>query len=218
MQSYIKKSFDDNYIKIKICGITNLEDALYCSSLGVDAIGFVCTKSPRKVSMDKLEPILKRVPAFITTVGVFVNESMGFIQKVLRDFRLNVVQLHGDETPQFCKELKKKVKVIKAIRIGDDFRLDRISRYNVDALLLDTYSRVVYGGTGRAFDWDVAKKIKKLTKMPIILAGGLNPDNVASAIKFVRPYAVDVSSGVEKCCGKKDYSLVKDFVERVRNL
>lgn len=213
-------------IKVKICGITNLEDALAAAEYGADALGFIFyKKSPRCVDVKTVKKIVNALPPFITTVGVFVNETKDKINKVADEAWLDVIQLHGDEPPAFCNGFERKV--IKVFRIqgqggyssarmgGDKGQEDfGFHNYRVSAYLLDTYQEGIEGGTGRTFNWDIAKKAKKIGR--IILAGGLTPDNVAEAVKKVNPYAVDVSSGVEKEHGKKDFKKVKEFIERAK--
>lgn len=201
--------------KIKICGITNHQDAQVAAGLGVDALGFVFYKaSPRYVKPNLAKDIIAALPPFITTVGVFVDEEAEVIRQISHDCCLQVVQLHGHEPPDFCRGFKNKV--IKAIRIKDKLSLIDIDKYPVDALLLDTYQTDKFGGTGEVFNWELASEAKKHAR--IILAGGLNPENIQQALKSVNPYAVDVSSGVEEEPGKKDADKLRDLVERVRRL
>jgi len=200
--------------RIKICGITNVEDALYAVEAGADALGFVFyAKSPRCVTPQQAQRIVAALPPFVSTVGLFVNESIPHIRRVMAAARLDVVQLHGDEQPDDC--LIEPLRVIKALRVKDASSLEGADRFQVSALLLDAWSDKGYGGTGEQFDWQL---IKQLTaNRPLVLAGGLNPDNVATAVREVRPYAVDVSSGVEVEPGKKDHQKVAEFICRVRN-
>lgn len=201
--------------KIKICGIINKEDALWAINLGVDALGFVFADSPRKVSPRIAQEIIEFLPPFISSVGVFVNEDREKVKEIARNCNLTTLQFHGEESPSYCQGFRKKV--VKAFRIKDESILKKISQYKVDAYLLDTYSPEGYGGTGKTFNWDIARKIKELG-IPVVLSGGLNPANVKEAINKVRPYAVDVSSGVEKEKGKKDPEKLKNFVKIVREL
>jgi phosphoribosylanthranilate isomerase len=204
--------------RIKICGITNLEDALWAANLGANALGFVFARSPRKISPQKACRIMAKLPPFIFSVGVFVNETTEKIKKVIETCQLNAIQLHGEESPQFCQKFRNRIKVIKAFRIKDASDLKDLLRYDVDAYLLDTFSSTAYGGTGRTFNWDLAVKAKKILKnRPLILSGGLNPENVREAIRKVQPYAVDVSSGVECSPGKKDEVLLKKFIQAIRS-
>jgi len=201
--------------KIKICGITNKEDALWAIELRVDALGFVFANSPRRVDPGIVQEIVEHLPPFISRVGVFVNEDRERVKEVAGSCRLTTLQFHGEESPSYCQGFREKV--VKAFRIKDKSVLEEITQYQdkVDGCLLDTYSPEGYGGTGKTFNWGIARKIKEFG-LPIILSGGLNPDNVREAIKKVGPYAVDVSSGVEKRPGKKDLKKLGDFVRTVR--
>lgn len=200
--------------KVKICGITNVEDALQAVEAGADALGFVFyAKSPRYVTPNEVQQILAELPPFVTTVGLFVNEPIARIRRTMAAARLDVVQLHGDEQPEDC--LIEPLRVIKALRVRDAASLEGAARYRVSALLLDAWSDKSYGGTGEQFDWQLVRRLT--AKRPLILAGGLNPENVIDAVRTVRPYAVDVSSGVESAPGKKDHQKVVEFITRVRN-
>jgi len=201
-------------MKVKICGITEKEDALRAAELGVDALGFIFAPSPRQVSMEKARCIIKAIPPFVKTVGVFVNEEADTIREHINYCGLDSVQLHGDESPEFCRELMPYS--LKAFRIKDDSSLQLCAGYQakVRALLLDTYARDKAGGTGKTFDWQLAATIKE-SEIPVILSGGLGPSNIEEAIQVVRPYAVDVNSGVEERPGKKSYALMKELMEKV---
>ena len=203
--------------KIKICGITNKEDALWAIRLKVDALGFIFAYSPRRVNPRIAQEIIELLPPFISIVGVFVNEDRKRVKEIAERCCLTTLQFHGEESPSYCQGFKQKV--IKAFRIKDKKILEKILQYQgkIDACLLDTYSPFQHGGTGRIFNWDIAKEVKKL-ELPIILSGGLNPDNIGEAISKVRPYAVDVSSGVEKKPGKKDLEKLRNFVRIVRKI
>ena len=199
--------------KIKICGITNLEDAALAEGLGADALGFIFyTGSKRYVDPDTVKDIISALPPFLTKVGVFVNQELDEISDIQKRTGINAVQLHGDESPEFCGSLS--TAVIKAIRVKDHNDLEMLAQYPVQAILLDTYSDVEYGGTGKSFDWGILDNSTITEK--IILSGGLNPDNVAEAVRVVSPYAVDVSSGVEAEPGKKDHVKLKKFIEAIR--
>ena len=204
-------------VKVKICGITDYEDASMAVELGAAALGFIFAHSPRQVTPQKARDIISTIPPFVKTVGIFVNQDPIEINKIMRYCGLDLVQLHGDESPDFCDELMPYT--IKALRIKDEAspRTAQAYRGNVRALLLDTYSKDKAGGTGETFDWQLAIKIKKLG-IPIILAGGLKPSNIEGAISIVRPYAVDVNSGVEERPGKKSFSLIKDLMEKVKRI
>jgi phosphoribosylanthranilate isomerase len=200
-------------MKVKICGITNLDDALAAVEYGADALGFVFyPKSPRFVSTDNVSKITAQLPPFVITVGVFVNEKPKKIKEIMTSANLKALQLQGDETPQDCSIW---TPTIKAFRVKDFIDLDPLAHYQgISAYLLDTYAPSSYGGTGQIFNWDIALEAKRFGK--IILAGGLTPDNVEKAVSWVKPYAVDVSSGVEAEKGKKNLLKVKEFIERAK--
>jgi phosphoribosylanthranilate isomerase len=201
--------------KIKICGITNLPDARLAVELGAAALGFIFyPKSPRYVPVAKAADICNALPPFVAKVGVFVDELEFEIEKALRECLLNALQFHGDEPPGFCQKFA--AKSIKAIRVRDESSLRTAAEYDVDALLLDTYTDSERGGTGQTFDWSLAVKAQETLAPPVILSGGLTPANVQEAIRKVRPYAVDVSSGVEREPGKKDPEKLRRFIELVK--
>lgn len=202
--------------KIKICGMTNMEDAQKAASCGADAVGFVFSKSPRKIAPPTAKSIIKGLKGQILSVGVFVNESPDEVKKISEYCSLDAVQLHGDECPEYCSGFKRPI--IKAFRIKDESTLNIIPKYkNVFAYLLDTFSERQYGGTGMAFDWSLAVKAKKLGK-PILLSGGLGLTNIESAIKAVIPYGVDISSSVEIRPGKKDHGLMNEIIRLIKAL
>ncbi|MFZ5907494.1 MAG: phosphoribosylanthranilate isomerase [Nitrospirota bacterium] len=201
-------------VRVKICGLTNFEDASAAVEAGADALGFVFSrKSPRAVSPQQAADIIRELPPFITTVGVFVNEKPGKIEEIIALTRLDVVQLHGSEPPEACSFSRP---AIKAIRVKSLESLDPLIHYRVSvtAFLLDTFSPGLLGGTGQIFNWDIATYAKQFG--PIILAGGLTPGNIAEAVKHVRPYGVDVSSGVESGKGKKDHQKIKSFIDQAK--
>jgi phosphoribosylanthranilate isomerase len=206
-----------NNVAVKICGITDSKDALMAVELGAGALGFIFAYSPRRISPQKARDIINAIPPFVKTVGVFVNEDPAVIRDVRHYCGLDLVQLHGDESPDLCDELMPYT--IKALRIKAEssLRMAQAYRGKVRALLLDTYSKSQAGGTGKTFDWQLAIKIKKLG-IPIILAGGLGPSNIDDAISAVRPYAVDVNSGVEKHPGKKSHTLIEDLMQKVKRI
>jgi phosphoribosylanthranilate isomerase len=208
-------SFEVDSLKVKICGITEKEDALSAVNLGADALGFIFAPSPRQISADEARRIIKDIPPFVKTVGVFVNQETTTIREHINYCALDLVQLHGDESPEFCRELMPYT--IKAFRIKDDSSLQMCMGYQADArsLLLDTYAKDKVGGTGKTFDWQLAVKIKE-TGLPVILSGGLGPSNIEEAIRVVRPYAVDVNSGVEERPGKKSYDLMQQLMDIIR--
>ena len=200
-------------VRVKVCGITNLEDALYAYKYGADALGFIFyKKSPRYVDKDMVREIIKALPPFILTVGVFVNESEEVIKKTVEYTGIDIIQLHGDESPDFCRRFKQRV--IKAFRISSDKDINIISEYEVYGVLLDSYSEGGFGGSGKSFDWGIASKLKN--RKNLIISGGLNSDNVAEAIRLFRPCGVDVSSGVELYPGKKDPAKLKDFISSAK--
>ena len=203
-------------IKIKICGITNLEDAQLAVESGADSIGFVFTKSPRRISPLDAGLIIKEIPASVDTVGVFVDETLQKLDEIIRISHINTIQLHGWESPEYCSNFKSKVKVIKTFRIKDNEFLQKMSAYKTDNFLLDTYISGQPGGTGKVFDWNLA--VTAVRKYPnIILAGGLNPDNICEVLNLVKPFGVDISTGIESRPGKKDPVLLKEFIARVRS-
>jgi len=215
---YFKRDLEVNNVAVKICGITDYEDASVAVELGADALGFIFADSPRQIIPQKAREIISAIPPFVKTVGVFVNEDPVVIRNVKHCCGLDLIQLHGDESPDLCCELMPYT--IKALRVKDEsiLRTGRKYRGKVRALLLDTYSKDKAGGTGKTFDWQLALKIKQLG-IPIILGGGLGPSNIDGAISIVRPYAVDVNSGVEEQRpGKKSPALMRDLMEKVRNI
>jgi phosphoribosylanthranilate isomerase len=201
-------------IKVKICGITNAEDALMAVEAGADALGFVFyDKSPRCVAPEKAAEIIKALPPFVTMVGLFVNADPHFVNTTVERCLLDRVQLHGDESPEFCSRIVRPV--VKVFRIKGEASLLPMKDYHVSGYLLDAYSPDAYGGTGMTFNWEIAKTAKR--HGPIILAGGLTPDNVRQAVEAVKPYAVDVSSGVEAAPGRKDAVKVSKFIQNVKD-
>jgi phosphoribosylanthranilate isomerase len=197
-------------VRIKICGITNKEDALAAAHLGADALGFVFAPSPRKISAESAREIIKVLPPFVKTVGVFVDEDPERVSSVAARCGLDILQLHGSESVDYCSSFDRRV--IKAVRLQSRDELKNLSKYAnvVDALLLDTYVPNKLGGTGIPFDWKLAVEAGRYGR--IILAGGLNPENVAAAISMVKPYAVDASSGLEKSPGVKDHEKMTQFM------
>jgi phosphoribosylanthranilate isomerase len=201
-------------VKIKICGITNLEDALLAADLGADALGFIFyPKSPRNVAPEAAREIIAQLPPFVASVGVFVDETAAFVRELAAKVRLDWVQLHGQESPEYCRNLGHKV--IKGFRIQDADSLRLLAGYRgaAQALLLDTYKKGLVGGTGTAFDWQLAREAKQYGR--IILAGGLTPENVAQAIAIVQPAAVDAASGTEAAPGRKDPAKLRAFFKAV---
>ena len=204
-------------VKVKICGITNHQDAAIAVKLGADAIGFVFAPSPRRIAPEKAREIINELPPFVQTVGVFVNERPDAIRETIRLCSLNLIQLHGDEPPEMCKDFMPHT--IKAFRVRDKTVLQSIAPYKgkIRAILFDTYVAQERGGTGRRFDWDLAIMGKGLG-VPVILAGGLTPSNIERAILTVKPFAVDVGSGVENRPGEKDHFLIKELMKKIRKI
>jgi phosphoribosylanthranilate isomerase len=201
-------------VRVKICGITNLADAQAAAEAGAEAIGFVFyEKSPRFVSMEIAAEISRAVPPFIMRVGVFVNPSEELVLKAIAGCGLSLLQFHGDEPPEFCVQFG--LMSMKAFRIRDAGSLKELPKYKTDAWLLDAYSSDTLGGTGGIFNWDLAVEAQKAGR-PVFLAGGLTPENVADAIRKVRPFGVDVSSGVESSPGKKDHTKVRAFINTAK--
>jgi phosphoribosylanthranilate isomerase len=196
--------------RLKICGVTNEENAIMISSLGADAIGFVFAESKRKITPEKAKEIIRILPPFITTVGIFMNADLNEVNKITEYAFIDAVQLHGNETGEYCDKVNRKV--IKGIHITEDDTketlIEKMQNYSVSAFILDPGR-----GSGKTFNWNIARGIDK----PIIIAGGLTPDNVREVIRDLRPYGVDVSTGVEKEYGIKDREKVKRFIEEVRS-
>ncbi len=198
--------------RIKICGITNKEDALLAAELGAQALGFIFyPKSPRSLTPEAARQIIAQLPPLVLSVGVFVNEAAAVVLEVAETARLDWVQLHGEEPPEYCRHLGRNV--LKAIPVQDRSSLDRMEPYrgSVRAFLLDTQKAGQKGGTGETFDWSLARQARDYG--PIVLAGGLTPENVAAAIREASPLAVDVASGVEASPGKKDPVRLRAFFE-----
>lgn len=200
-------------MRVKICGITNSEDAQTAIELGADALGFVFAKSPRQMTKEQAGEIIKNLPPFITPVGVFVDERVEKVKEICDFCNIGTVQLHGNEDPSYVNDLVK-YKIIKAFRIKAEGDLMPMAIYKAHAFLLDSYVKGTMGGTGVAFNWEIARQAHKYGN--IILSGGLTPENVKEAIHIVKPYAVDVSSGVESSPGKKDKQLIKNFIKNAK--
>jgi phosphoribosylanthranilate isomerase len=202
-------------VKVKICGITNYEDATAAIDMGADMLGFnFYRKSPRYIAPVKVAEIMNKLPGFIDVAGVFVNESIEQIHETKNLCQLDWVQLHGDENPEFCKEfLSHSVKTMKAIRVKDESDIQKADNYFTDAILLDAFDPEKYGGTGITFDWNIIGHIAKR----IFLAGGINPGNAAAAVEL-GVYGIDVCSGVEAKPGKKDHKKMKKLFRNIRHL
>ena len=201
--------------KVKICGITRLPDALAAVEAGADALGFMFFEgSKRYITSAAAAQIIRALPPFVAKVGVFVNARAETVRAIIAECGLDTLQFHGEETPEFCRQFAP-LKVVKAFRIQNAESLKPLPDYAVDAWLLDSHVPGLRGGTGEKFNWDLACQAKELGR-PVILAGGLTPENIADALQQVWPFGVDVSSGVESAPGLKDAGLVRRFVEIVR--
>ena len=202
-------------VKVKICGLTNYEDASAAMDMGADLLGFnFYPKSPRYIEPQKATAIINKLPSFIDIAGVFVNYSFEQIREVLNLCQLNWVQLHGDEDPRFCKQfLSLNVRTMKAIRVKNQTDIERADSFFTDAILLDAFDPEKYGGTGLKFDWNIIGHINKR----IFLAGGINPDNAAEAVKL-GVYGIDICSGIEAEPGRKDHKKMKKLFENIRHL
>ena len=202
-------------VKVKICGITSVADGLAAAEAGADMIGLMLyEKSPRHVSLQTAAKIARALPPFVLRVGVFVNPTEELVLRAIADCGVTLLQFHGDEPPEFCTQFG--MMSMKAFRIRDAGSLAALPDYSTEAYLLDAYSADALGGTGAKFNWELAIEAKKLGR-PIVLAGGLTPENVAEAVRQVQPFGVDVSSGVESSPGKKDPAKVRAFIASVRN-
>lgn len=202
--------------KVKICGITNLEDAFAAVIAGTDALGFVFyKKSDRYIAPLKARNICRIIPKHILKFGVFVNAQEKMVKKIAKSCGLDILQFHGDESPEFCRKFKG-YKIAKAFRIKDKLDLKDILRYKTYAYLFDTLQESRFGGTGKSFNWKLLAKERNHIRKPIFLSGGLTKNNVKEAIKIVRPDWVDVSSSVELRPGKKDKNKIKSFIKTVK--
>ena len=202
-------------VRIKICGITTLEDAMASVEAGADALGFnFYPKSPRYIEPAEARRIIEQLPAAVLNVGVFVNEEVEEVQRIAAEVGLGAVQLHGDEPAPYCRKLRD-LFVIKALRVNAEFEPEQAVAYETDAILLDGFSPHAYGGSGRKVDWAIAIQTRPLVAK-LFLAGGLNVENVAAAISAVQPYAVDACSGLESAPGLKDVSKVRAFIKAAR--
>ncbi|NVN90745.1 MAG: phosphoribosylanthranilate isomerase [Desulfuromonadales bacterium] len=200
-------------VKVKICGITNHDDAQLAVSSGADALGFVFyDPSPRSVSPEQARDIIRQLPPFIQTVGLFVNEALTAVNDIADACGLDIIQLHGEESPDYCAGVKRRV--LKALRVRDETSLEPMAGYPDAMFLLDAWSPNARGGTGQTFNWDIAAQVAESHR--IVLAGGLTTANIAAAISQVRPYAVDVSSGVESRPGIKDADKIREFIRTAK--
>lgn len=202
--------------KIKICGLTNLEDAQKCEDLGADFIGFVFfDKSPRVISKDTAKTIIEKLHGSSLKVGLFLDQDINFVKNQAGGLHLDFIQLHGDESPGYVGELKRDFKIIKSFKIKKGFDFSVLDSYEAaDYYLFDTFKQGIPGGTGITFDWKVLEG--KSFNKPFFLAGGLTPKNVKKAIEIVRPFVVDVASGVESKPGKKDHRLLEEFINAAK--
>ncbi len=203
-------------VRVKICGITDKDDAFKAIKFGADALGFVFhKKSPRYVSPSRARNIISILPPFVSTVGVFVNDRLGAINDIASFCGLTTVQLRGEEDHHYCHRLKRyNFKIIKAFRVDPNFNFEVVKKYDVDGLLFDTYQEGVEGGTGKTFNWELLSQAD--IKGPFILSGGLTHENILDAVRVVKPYAVDVSSGIEAELGKKDHRKMEAFIKNAK--
>lgn len=206
--------------RIKVCGITNPQDALFAVEAGVDALGFIFhSRSPRYIEPEEARLIIDQLPPFVDVVGVFVDKKRVEVEEIVQYCRLNYAQLHGQESPKSTERLFRfasPCEIIKAFRVGSQTSPEEFKPYvpHVRAFLLDTYEKDLFGGTGKSFDWKIIDGLELVR--PFILAGGLNPQNITDALEAVRPYCVDVNSGVEMSPGIKDHQLIREFVRAVK--
>jgi len=201
-------------IHVKICGVTSLNDAIMAANYGASALGFIFyEKSPRYINPKILKTWISNVPSSVKKVGVFVNKDVDKVNKIAEELNLGMVQLHGDESPEYCNQMIKPV--IKVFRVNNKFDSIMLNNYQVATFLFDTYNKENYGGTGESFDWQSILQLT--TEIPVILSGGLNADNVLEGIDVVKPSAVDVNSGVEVAPGKKDEEKIKNLFTILKN-
>ena len=198
--------------RVKICGITNVQDALHAAACGADALGFIFCNSKRQVTIDQARDIIGHLPPFVTRVGVFMDQEIGAVRDTMWACSLDVAQLHGSESPEYCGQLFPRA--IKAFRVKNAQSLEQLPRYRVSGYVLDSYVEGRDGGTGISFNWDLAREASQFG--PVIIGGGLHPGNVSLAVTMVQPYGVDVCSGVELSPGKKDQEKVRDFIRAVK--
>ena len=204
-------------VKLKVCGITSLEDARAAIDCGAEFLGFnFYRKSPRYISPEAARTIIEQLPSGVITVGIFVNEAQPQdVLEILKVSGVQLAQLHGDEDAAYCLEVGAE-RVIKALRVGEDFDVRQVLAYPAWAILLDAFDKTLYGGTGKTANWEVAREAAKLTRL--FLAGGLSPKNIAEAIQAVEPFAVDVNSGVESAPGIKAVNKLKKLKEEMERI
>ena len=201
-------------IQVKICGITNEEDALCAAQCGAAALGFIFyAPSPRNITPENARKIVSALPAELVKIGVFVNESADEVKRIVEYCGFDMIQLHGDETPAYCREFPV-AQIIKAVELKNEADLVIASNYDVAAILVDSRHAGLYGGTGRKANWELARRVRE--KKPLILSGGLNEDNIAKALREVAPHALDINSGVESESGKKDHEKMARLFEIIR--
>jgi len=199
-------------MQVKICGITNIEDALCAAENGAAAVGFIFyPPSPRCIEPQKAGEIIDRLPDSLIKVGVFVNEKKQVIDRIYEERRLDMIQLHGDETPDFCRQFPSRL-IIKSLELKTDEDLNSVENFDVAAILVDNRHAGLYGGTGKTANWELAKNISR----PLILSGGLKEDNVLDGLHKVRPAALDINSGVEERTGKKDATKIARILQIIR--
>ncbi|MBI5217161.1 MAG: phosphoribosylanthranilate isomerase [Ignavibacteriae bacterium] len=197
---------------VKICGITNFADALFCATAGANYLGFIFYEnSPRYIQPSKAREIIRNLPSSATPVGVFVNEMREIIERTIRETTIKLIQLSGDESPDDCSEFS--VEVWKAFRLSKHDEVNQTKEYKISAALLDGSSNGLYGGTGNHADYSIAQELKKIHRL--VFAGGLNPDNICEAIHTVQPFAVDINSGIELVPGKKNHQKVKLLFDKL---
>ncbi|NLN27781.1 MAG: phosphoribosylanthranilate isomerase [Firmicutes bacterium] len=204
--------------RVKVCGITRPEDAEAADRAGADAVGLIFAPSPRRIDLRQATAIERVLSPWIVRVGVFVDAGLAAMDRAIAAARLDVLQLHGRETPEFVRKVREEfgLRIVKSVRVGDGLDLVRLDEYEVDAFLFDTYVPGRAGGTGKTFDWDLA--VPWARRVRLILAGGLTPENVGEAVRRVRPYGVDVASGVEREPGVKDHTKMQRFIANVRQM
>ncbi len=204
--------------RVKVCGITRPEDAEAADRAGADAVGLIFAPSPRRIDLWQATAIERVLSPWIVRVGVFVDAGLAAMDRAIAAARLDVLQLHGSETPEFVRKVREEfgLRIVKSVRVGDGLDLVRLDEYEVDAFLFDTYVPGRAGGTGKTFDWDLA--VPWARRVRLILAGGLTPENVGEAVRRVRPYGVDVASGVEREPGVKDHTKMQRFIANVRQM
>lgn len=201
--------------KIKICGITNKEDAAFCAKVGADLLGLVFyKKSPRFIAPDEAAKIIADLPTHVLKVGVFVNEAPAAVHEIAKECGLDLLQFHGDESPEYLRGFEI-ARTIKAFRVKNSASLNRCGLYHAGMFLFDTFKKESFGGTGETFEWSLLEPFDRL-KIPYFVSGGLTPENVREAIKNIHPFAVDVSSGVESAPGRKDHRRVEEFIAALR--